>query len=161
MVSCPVCFPAVVFCFSPVVYCSGLVVFYSALGGSCHACSTLGGSCHACSALGGSCHACSALGGSGPVRSALVGSTALHFHMDLALRPSPCSASTPLPSWIIWGGGGYVTNPGNELLFINHQRSLTHHIDFHTTHTVTDHSKTAFPIIHCTNTAVRTDHAHT
>ncbi len=58
------------------------------------------------------------------------------------------------------GGGGYVTNPGHELLFIHHQRSLTHHIDFHTTQTVTDHSKTAFPIIHCTNTAVRTDHAH-
>ncbi len=61
------------------------------------------------------------------------------------------------------GGGlaGYVTNPGHELLFIHHQRSLTHHIDFLTTQTVTDHSKTAFPIIHCTNTAVRTDHAHT
>ncbi len=26
-----------------------------------------------------------------------------------------------------------VTNPGHELLFIHHQRSLTHHIDFHTT----------------------------
>ncbi len=56
---------------------------------------------------------------------------------------------------------GTVTNPGHELLFINHQRSLTHHIDFHTTQTVTDHSRTAFPIIHCTNTAVRTNHAHT
>ncbi len=54
-----------------------------------------------------------------------------------------------------------VTNPGHELLFINHQRSLTHHIDFHTTQTVTDHSRTAFPIIHCTNTAVHTDHACT
>ncbi len=25
----------------------------------------------------------------------------LHFHMDLALRPSPCSASAPPPSWIV------------------------------------------------------------
>ncbi len=38
---------------------------------------------------------------------------------------------------------------------------LTHHMDFHTTQSVTDHSRTTFPIIHCTNTAVCTDHAHT
>ncbi len=31
----------------------------------------------------------------------------------------------------------------------------------HTTQSVTDHSRTTFPIIHCTNTAVCTDHAHT
>ncbi len=54
-----------------------------------------------------------------------------------------------------------VTNPGHELLFINHQRSLTHHMDFHTTQSATDHSRTAFPIIHCTNTAVHNDHACT
>ncbi len=37
----------------------------------------------------------------------------LHLHMDLALRPSPCSTSAPPPSWIalerleaaLWGGG--------------------------------------------------------
>ncbi len=52
-------------------------------------------------------------------------------------------------------GGGYVTNPGHELA------PLTHHMDFHTTQSVTDHSRTTFPIIHCTNTAVCTDHAHT
>ncbi len=34
-------------------------------------------------------------------------------------------------------------------------------MDFHTTQSVTDHSRTTFPIIHCTNTAVCTDHAHT
>ncbi len=31
----------------------------------------------------------------------------------------------------------------------------------HTTQSVTDHSRTTFPIVHCTNTAVCTDHAHT
>ncbi len=31
----------------------------------------------------------------------------LHFHMDLALHPSPCSASAPPPSWI--GGGGAMS----------------------------------------------------
>ncbi len=42
-----------------------------------------------------------------------LGPRPLHFHMDLALRPSPCSASAPPPSWIVkerleaapWGGG--------------------------------------------------------
>ncbi len=29
--------------------------------------------------------------------------------------------------------GMFVTNPGHELLFIHHKRSLTYHIDFHTT----------------------------
>ncbi len=88
------------------------------------------------------------------------------FHMDLALRPSPCSASAPPPSWIVlrlerleaapWGGG-YVTNPGHELLFTHHQRSLLHHIDFHTTQTVAYHPKTTFPIIHCTDDTHTTD----
>ncbi len=41
------------------------------------------------------------------------------FHVDLAFRPSPCSASAPPPSWILlreerleatpWGGGGIST----------------------------------------------------
>ncbi len=52
----------------------------------------------------------------------------------------------------------YVTNPGHELCSTHHQMSLFHHRTFHT---VTDHSRTTFPIIHCTNTAVCTDHAHT
>ncbi len=161
MVSCPVCFPA--------------VVFYSALGGSCHACSALVGSSPVRSALVGSRSIRSALVGSRSVRSALVGSRSVCS--ALVGSRSVCSAlvgssssrlrSTALLDYLgasgsrSLGGGGYVTNPGHELLFINHQRSLTHHIDFHTTQTVTDHSKTAFPIIHCTNTAVRTDHAHT
>ncbi len=46
---------------------------------------------------------------------------------------------------------GPVTNPGHELLFTHHQRSLLHHIDFHSTQTVTYHPKTTFPIIHCTD----------
>ncbi len=50
-----------------------------------------------------------------------------------------------------------VTNPGHELLFTRHQRSLIHHIDFHTTQTVTYHPKTTFPIIHCTDDAHTTD----
>ncbi len=51
-----------------------------------------------------------------------------------------------------------VTNPSHEHCSTHHQRSLSHHWTFHT---VTDHSRTTFPIIHCTNTAVCTDHAHT
>ncbi len=64
----------------------------------------------------------------------------LHLHMDLALRPSPCSTSAPPPSWIalerleaaLWGGGS-VTNPVCGLPPDRHQRSLTHHMDSCTT----------------------------
>ncbi len=51
----------------------------------------------------------------------------LGFHMDLALRPSPCSASAPPPTMDCLGasgsrslGGGYVTNPGHELCSTHH-----------------------------------------
>ncbi len=44
-----------------------------------------------------------------------------------------------------------VTNPVHALPFTHHQRSLLHHIGFHTTQTVTYHPKTTFPIIHCTD----------
>ncbi len=54
----------------------------------------------------------------------------LGFHMDLALRPSPCSASAPPPTMDCLGasgsrslGGGYVTNPGHELCFTPHSQS--------------------------------------
>ncbi len=66
----------------------------------------------------------------------------LHLHMDLALRPSPCSASAPPPSCTVlsikrleaapWGGGS-VTNPVCGLPPNSHQRSPLHHIDSHTT----------------------------
>ncbi len=79
----------------------------------------------------------------------------LHFHVDLALRPSPCSTSAPPPSWIVlswdhleaapWGGGGSVMNPVRALLFAHHQRSPAHHIDSHTTQTITCHTGLQFP----------------
>ncbi len=73
MVTCPVCFPAVV----PGPVCSALVgsgSVCSALVGSGPVCSALVGSGSVCSALVGSGSVCSALGGSGPVCSALGGS---------------------------------------------------------------------------------------
>ncbi len=97
----------------------------------------------------------------------------LYLHMDLALHPSPCSASAPPPSCIVlsgerleaapWGGGGgSVTNPVRGLPSTRHQRSLFHHIDSHTTQTVARHTGLHFPssialitqlspIIHCTD----------
>ncbi len=61
----------------------------------------------------------------------------LHFHMDLALRPSPCSTSAPPGLYkSVWKpllGGGYVTNPVHAIPFTHHQRSLVHHIDSYTT----------------------------
>ncbi len=132
MVSCPVCFPAVVFCFSLVVYCSGLVVFCPAMVVFC---SGLGSSAPpwwssttpvwwfpappwwapvpsappwwapAPSALPWWALVPSAPPRWAPVPSSLPWLPALpqspvsHLHMDLALRPSPCSTSAPPPSW--------------------------------------------------------------
>ncbi len=86
----------------------------------------------------------------------------LGFHMDLALRPSPCSASAPPPTMDCLGASGSRSLGGamSQIQAMNFA-PLTHHMDFHTTQSVTDHSRTTFPIIHCTNTAVCTDHAHT
>ncbi len=78
----------------------------------------------------------------------------LHLYMDLALPPSPCSASAPPPSWICVMfrasgnrslGGGSVMNSVHGLPFARHQRSLFHHIDSHTTQTVPHYLALQFP----------------
>ncbi len=132
----------------------------SALVGSGLVCSTLVGSCLVCSALVGSCLVCSALVVSGLVCSALVlcsaGFTSVpcHFHMDLALCPSPRFhlRSTTLLDCSVFGvsgsrslGGGSVTDPVHGLPLSHHQRSLTHHMDSCTTLTVALHLRLQFP----------------
>ncbi len=82
-----------------------------------------------------------------------LGSWSHHFHMDLALRPSPGSTSASPPSWIVlclerleaapWGG--YVTNPVHALPVTHHQRSLAHHTDSCTTLMVPRHLRLNFP----------------
>ncbi len=139
MVSCPVCFPAVVFCFSLVVFCPAVVVFCSGL----------------------------MVFRSGPVRSAQVGSSSIVS--ALASRSASVSSlsictwtwpSVPPPvppplhlppgsHWSVWkplfGGGGSVTNPVCVLPPDRHQRSLLHHIDFHSTQAVRYDSGLQFP----------------
>ncbi|XP_058613324.1 uncharacterized protein LOC131528285 [Onychostoma macrolepis] len=71
-----------------------------------------------------------------------LGPRSLRFHKDLALHPSPCSASAPPPSWIkdcverleAALRGGALSRIWSALPSIHHQRSLAHHMDFHTTH---------------------------
>ncbi len=63
----------------------------------------------------------------------------LHFHMDLALRPSPCSASAPPPSWIVlecleaapceWALSRIRSVAFHPIA----TRGRLHHIDSHTT----------------------------
>ncbi len=93
MVSCPVCFPAVVFCFCLVVYCSGLV-------GSGPVCSALVGSGPVCSSLVGSGPVCSALVGSRSICSALVGSRSVCS--ALVCSRSVCSALVGYTSTWTW-----------------------------------------------------------
>ncbi len=151
----------------------------SALGGSCSACSALGGSRSVRSALVGS-PPWWAPGPSAPPWWAPVPSappwwapvpsappwwapvpSAPPWWAPVPSAPpwwAPVPSSPPwLPALLTLPRGGYVTNPVHELLFTHHQRSLIHHIDFHTTQTVTYHPKTTFPIIHCTDDAHTTD----
>ncbi len=57
-----------------------------------------------------------------------VHSTALLYYIEIGASGS------------VLGGGGYVTNPVHGLWSNCHQRSPLHHIDSHTTETVTRHS---------------------
>ncbi len=79
-----------------------------------------------------------------------------HFTEQQATQLSSLKDELYLEIWDLVGTL-IVKNPGHELLFTHHQRSLLHHIDFHTTQTVTYHPKTTFPIIHCTDDAHTTD----
>ncbi len=91
----------------------------------------------------------------------------LHSHMDLALQPSPCSASAPPPSGEhleadSLGGrdlGGFM-NLVHGLLSDCHKRSPLQHIYSYTTDCYTSHW-TEFPIIHCTDHTAVTNHTLT
>ncbi len=150
---CSVCVPVLVF--RPI--CSAEVVFCSSLEVLCSICSTLVGSSPICSALVGSSPVCSTLVGSSSLVSALASCSALvpgHSTSMWTWPSIPPPAPPPLhrPPGLyrsVWkpllGGGGYVTNPGHELLFTHHQRSLTHHMDSCTTLNVERHLRLHFP----------------
>ncbi len=114
MVSCLVCFPAVVFCFSLVVFRSAVVVFYSGLVVSCSTCSALVGSGPVCSALVGSSSIVSALAS----RSASVSSLSICTWTWPSVPP-PVPPPLHLPPgshWRVWkplfGGGGLCHESG-------------------------------------------------
>ncbi len=78
----------------------------------------------------------------------------LHLYMNLAHCPSPVPPLLHHPPWLcnvwsVWkpllGGCGSVMNQVHGLPFARHQSSLLHHIDFHTTQTVTYYPGLHFP----------------
>ncbi len=80
-----------------------------------------------------------------------LGSWSHHFHMDLALRPSPGSTSASPPSWIVLCLGGLChescpCTPGYSPPEVTRSpHRLLHHTNGSTS------PKTKFPITHCTD----------
>ncbi len=88
-----------------------------------------------------------------------LGSWSRHFHIDLALRPSPDSTSAPPPSWIVlclecleaapWGGLCHESCPCTPCYSPPEVTHLPHGLLHHTNGCTSP--KTTFSITHCTD----------
>ncbi len=89
-----------------------------------------------------------------------LGSWSRHFHMDLALRPSPGSTSAPPPSWFVrclerleaapWGGAlCHESCPCTPCYSPQEVTRSPHGLPHHTNGCTSP--KTTFPITHCTD----------